>query len=370
MIDWDGLRDLHLAEYEGTYLNSPANGLPSMANEAFVADEISKFREAPGKYRTDFMANAIPAIKQQIADLTNARASEIALIPNFSIGINLFVQSLPTKTKVLLIEDDYPSITTPFQINDFDIVWTTFEKDHTIDLNKLEDALQKEKPDYLALSHCQYLTGYLADLESIGALCKANDCRLIVDATQSFGAISINVQKCNISVLGASCYKWALAGFGNGFLYINEQVLAENIPKSAGFNSYPSQDGKSEYIPSIKSYEPGHQDHVAFHRLGFALQTIKELNQDFIHLRITELMDSLIEQLAEGEIPIVGDFYNENRLGILVIKGKKGLTKHLAHKGIEVSERGGNIRIGLHYYNNEEDVDAFVSEVKSFTPSP
>ena len=369
MIDWDGLRELHLGEYEGTYLNSPANGLTSLANEAFVSNEIAKYREAPGRYRADFMTNAIPAIKQPVAELVNAKPTEIALIPNFSIGLNLFVQSLPAMTKVLLIEEDYPSLTTPFEINDFDVVWTTFEKDKTLDIGKLEAIIKKNTPDYFAISHCQYLTGYLTDLESIGALCKQHNCKLIVDATQSFGAVSIDVQKYNISVLGASCYKWALAGFGNGFLYINEDTLAANTPKAAGYNSFDWINGQSEYTPSIKSYEPGHHDHIAFHRLGFALQTIKELNQDFIHLRITEHMDYLTEQLAEAGIPILGEFYDENRLGILAISNQKGLVSHLASKQIEVSERAGNVRIGMHYYNNEEDVDLFVKEVKLFTPS-
>jgi selenocysteine lyase/cysteine desulfurase len=77
-------------------------------------------------------------------------------------------------------------------------------------------------------------------------------------------------------------------------------------------------------------------------------------------------MDYLIERLEQAQIPIVGDFYDENRLGILVIRGKQGLLQHLVSKDIEVSERGGNIRIGLHYYNNEKDVDVFVREVSIF----
>lgn len=366
MINWEELRDEHLENYTGVYLNSPANGIPSLATEAFVAAEILKFRETPGQYRTNFISTAIPAIKQQVADLLSAKTSEVALIQNFSIGLNLFVQSLPAKTKILLIEHDYPSLTTPFVINDFEVTWTTFEDDHTLNLTKIEEAIKRHKPAFFALSHCQYLTGYLADLDSIGAICKQYSCKLIVDATQSFGSISIDVKKCNISILGASCYKWVLAGFGNGFLYINENTLNTYPPKSAGYNSYLWEDGIAIYRPSIRSYEPGHHDHVAFHRLGFALQTIKEIGQDFIYLRITELMDYLIEQLEQAQIPVVGDFYDENRLGILVIKSKGGLFQHLVSKDIEVSERGGNIRIGLHYYNDEKDVDVFVREVSIF----
>ena len=136
MINWEELRDEHLENYTGVYLNSPANGIPSLATEAFVAAEVLKFRETPGQYRTNFISTAIPAIKQQVADLLSAKTSEVALIQNFSIGLNLFVQSLPAKTKILLIEHDYPSLTTPFVINDFEVIWTTFEDDHTLDLTK------------------------------------------------------------------------------------------------------------------------------------------------------------------------------------------------------------------------------------------
>ena len=370
MINQAELRSQHLVNYTGIYLNSPANGIPSLANEKFVAAEIAKFREAPASYRLDFMTQAVPAIKKQVAGLINGSISEVALIPNFSIGLNLFINSLPSETKVLLIEDDYPSLTIPFQVNELDVLWTTFEEDHTLDLAKIEATIKEHRPAFFALSHCQYLTGYLADLESIGAICKQYDCKLIVDATQSFGAMEIDVQKCQVSVLGASCYKWALAGFGNGFLYVSEDTLNTYPPKSAGYNSFLWTNGLPAYLPSIKSYEPGHHDHTAFHRLGFALQTITELGQDFIHLRITELMDYLIQQLQESKIPTIGDFYDENRLGILTIPSKEGLFQHLLSQGIEASERGGNIRIGLHYYNNEEDVDVFVKELKRFTPSP
>ena len=221
-------------------------------------------------------------------------------------------------------------------------------------------------PSFFALSHCQYLSGYLADLESIGALCSEHNCKLIVDATQSFGAITIDVLKCNISVLGASCYKWALAGFGNGFMYINQKTLDTYPPKTVGFNSFISNEESAEYIPGMRSYEPGHHDHVAFHKLGFALQTIKELNQDIIHTRIVELMNYLVDQSDEAGIKLAYDFLDENRLGILVLPSKPGLLKHLQQHHVEVSERGGNVRLGLHYYNNEEDIDAFVKAISQF----
>ena len=65
-------------------------------------------------------------------------------------------------------------------------------------------------------------------------------------------------------------------------------------------------------------------------------------------------MDYLLDPLADASIPIIGDFYDENRLGILILSGSKGLANHLVSRGIDYSERAGNLRIALHYYNNKQ----------------
>lgn len=366
MIDWNAIRQDHLGNTEVTYLNSPANGIISNKNIQNEIAENEKYLANPGKYRLNFMLETMPAIKQQLAILMNAESSNIALIQNFSIGINFFVSSLPKNTKVALIKDDYPSLQMPFQVQKLNTCWFCFEADKTIDLEKLEDFILREKPTILAISHCQWLTGYLADLESIGAICKQHDCLFLVDATQSFGAIEIDVKKCNINVLGASCYKWALAGFGNGFLYVNESVLERYSPVTAGFGSYFWDTGSPVYRPSIKSYEPGHHDHAAFHRLHFALSSINKLGIDSTNAKINELMDSLLDALADTEVEVIGDFLNENRLGIVSIKSKPNLFKHLVSNNIEVSERGGNIRLGMHIYNNHDDVRQFINSYRLF----
>lgn len=365
MINWDEIRNEHTKPIEGTYLNSPANGLLSYKTVAYNQQETAAFLSNPGKYRMDFMLQTLPRIKQQIAELINASKDSIALVQNFSIGLNFFVSSIPSSSKIGLLKNDYPSLTKPFEVRKCQISWLNFEEDLTLDLAKVERLIVENKLDIFAISHCQWLTGYLADIESIGAICKQHNCLFLVDGTQSFGAISIDVTKCNIDILSASCYKWPLAGYGNGFIYLNSKVLTNYPPQVAGFNSFNWQEGQAVYQPGIKSYEPGHHDHDAFNRLEFALQKMNEIGIENIQTKINELMDYLIEQLQQQSIEIVGNFANENRLGIISIASKPNLFKHLLGQNIEVSERGGNIRLGVHYYNNNEDIDLFIKAILS-----
>ncbi len=364
-MNWNDLRLNHVANIQGSgvYLNSPANGIPSSVTLDHVAGEAKKFTANPWDYRMDFMFKTVPAIKDQVGRLINSSSSDIALVQNFSVGINFFVNSLPKDTKVVLFNSDYPSLNMPFEQGNFKLHYLDFEPDSTLDLVKLETLVKEVKPEILAISHCQWLTGFLCDLETIGNICNNYNCTFVVDATQSFGAISIDVAKCNIDLLGASCYKWSLAGFGNGFIYASEECLTRFPVKTAGFNSNSWNGNIPEFIPGIKCFEPGHHDHDAFNRMHFALSQIEEIGQDNIHTRINELMDYLTDRLEQNEVVVVGDFHQENRLGIISIASKPGLFEHLANNKIETSERGGNIRLGVHYYNNEDDIDRFIDAI-------
>jgi selenocysteine lyase/cysteine desulfurase len=45
------------------------------------------------------------------------------------------------------------------------------------------------------------------------------------------------------------------------------------------------------------------------------------------------------------------------------------LTKELMERGIVTSHRAGNIRASFHFYNNDEDVDTFISAMTDLRPS-
>jgi cysteine desulfurase / selenocysteine lyase len=50
----------------------------------------------------------------------------------------------------------------------------------------------------LSISAVQYLSGFKADLEAIGGICRRNNLFFVVDGIQGLGAADINVQACNI----------------------------------------------------------------------------------------------------------------------------------------------------------------------------
>jgi selenocysteine lyase/cysteine desulfurase len=89
-------------------------------------------------------------------------------------------------------------------------------------------------------SHVNYLSGVRLNLEALAALCKARDMLCCVNATQSFGALPIDVS-CGVDMLFGTGLKWAQAGFGTGFVYIRQQLVDRlGLPKLTGWLSVPN----------------------------------------------------------------------------------------------------------------------------------
>lgn len=80
--------------------------------------------------------------------------------------------------------------------------------DDAIDLNALEMLIKSNpKISYLAVVHHETTTGLLNNVASIGAICKRNNIKMIVDAMSSFAAIPIDMDEMNIHYLAASSNK-------------------------------------------------------------------------------------------------------------------------------------------------------------------
>src|SRR5690625_3774732 len=62
-------------------------------------------------------------IRHIVAKFLDAPSSNTALIPSFSYGMNAVVQSLTGTERILLYEQDYPSLINPFKVNNFAISW-------------------------------------------------------------------------------------------------------------------------------------------------------------------------------------------------------------------------------------------------------
>ncbi len=85
------------------------------------------------------------------------------------------------------------------------------------------------------MSHVQFSNGCRLDLEAFGRL-KAGR-RLVVSASQSAGALPIDVKRSGVDALACSGHKWLCAGYGAGFVYVSRSCSTAIPPREIGWMS-------------------------------------------------------------------------------------------------------------------------------------
>jgi cysteine desulfurase/selenocysteine lyase len=350
------------------YLNTAACGLVTpatleAANKLYAAFDINSSTRSE-----EWRMHEEGRIRQTIANFISAPVEHVAMVPNFSWAMNAVVQSLKGTERVLLYKHDYPSLLEPFRINKFDICWVDAEDGFHMDMAAIRDAIKNNTVDIVALSHVQWTSGYQIDIKEIGDLCKDFGVRFIVDATQSLGAAEITLPELHIDVFAASNYKWMNAAFGTGILYLSENFLAHYPPVVGGNNSYKLIGAEMKQVPSAHSYEPGHPNMYGLTVLEAAIHQKQMLGIQHIVAHNRALTQQLLTGIQNTPIRILGDYTLAHRSPIIFLADEYGLGEHIKRHNIVVTHRNDYLRVSMHYYNTEEDVQAFVDCVAAFKP--
>ena len=72
----------------------------------------------------------------------------------------------------------------------------------------------------VAVPHCHWTDGTWVDLVKVGARAREVGAVLAVDATQSLGALPLNVAEVQPDYLVAAGYKWLMGPYSQGYLYV------------------------------------------------------------------------------------------------------------------------------------------------------
>ncbi len=310
-------------------------------------------------------------VRAKAAKFINADPSEIAFVPNTSHAMNLAADLLAGKGKVLSDTSEFPASTLPWLWRKSKMVWQKPEKDGTLPLAKMKKLL---KPDVRTIvsSFIQYGTGFRQDMKGLGEIKSGR--YLVVNATQGFGAFPIDVQKWKADFLTANSFKWFLAGYGGGILYVRKKWLKNRKlkPLSVGWRSVKNPEAMDnralDLKPEASRYECGSPDFPAIFAMGAAFDYFNSIGMERVGNRILELTDFAIEKLEKAGFEVISPRAREHRSGILIFNAPhpEKLWKKLLADKIYVSVRGGRMRIAPHFYNSFEEIETFVRKAAAY----
>ncbi|TKD66702.1 aminotransferase class V-fold PLP-dependent enzyme [Flavobacterium sp. ASW18X] len=344
----------------GIYANTAATG--PMFEDLYdwrQDKDLDLFLKASSYYNSS--VKIVEETRMSLKRFFNCEDKDVALIPNFSWGINSLLSALNTKQHILCLEDDYPSLIWPLQGSEHRL--TAMPITATIEEDIINTVKQKEIT-LLAVSITQWLSGLLLQPSFFAGL-KAiyPELIIVVDATQYCGMFPLDFKASKIDVVIASGYKWMLGGYGNGFMLFSDAVKLQLNPTMVGFGSVSGDSSKKNKIPFYKHFEPGHLDALSFGSLGQGIQLMEELGVSAIYEQNSKLSAYAKETFTA--LGALDELVAERRTHstIFRLKGGETLFNALAGHDIAVALREGYVRVSFHFYNTRTDVDAIAGVI-------
>lgn len=359
------------------YFNHAATGpLSTRVLKAINEHLAGRSGGAIDTYRTDL--RIVVACRSAVQRLINAESADrIAFALNTSDAVNVVASGLPWKTgdRIVLNDAEFPANVHPYyhlkkRGVEIDIIPALDER---ITPDMIERAITP-RTRVVALSAVQFLSGFRADLASIGDICRRKKIWFVVDGIQAIGALKIDVQKMKIDALASGSQKWQMAPHGTGFLYVTQEIQDAIAPAHVGWLSVaePWQFFKIDQplAATARRYEGGTLNLPGIIGMNTALETLLEFGIDAIESHILALTDILIEQLRSiDEFELITPTDQEERSGIVTVRPKGKLNpdsmfQYLTERRVDISLREGKLRFSPHFYNTQEEISAVIDILK------
>lgn len=359
------------------YLNCAYMGpLPRAAREAGQAAMARKSRpwEIPP---SDFFEPA-ETTRALFAKLIGAAAGDVALVPSASYGLAVAAANvrLEPGEAILLLAEQFPSNV---------LVWREKAAEAGADIITVarpenDDwtgaVLERLEPrvKVLALPHCHWTDGGLLDLEEIAAAARRNGAAVVIDGTQSLGALPFDVAKIQPDFLAAAAYKWLLGPYSTGFLYVaprhqEGKPIEHNWVVRAGAEDFTALvEYRDDFAPGARRFDQGERAGMQLLPVSIAsLELLLGWGIENIQATLAEKTAAIAAGAAELGIKSAPRNRRAGHFaGLRFTGGIPGdLAEKLAAAKVHVSVRGSSLRVTPHLYNTDEEADRLLAVLRT-----
>lgn len=342
------------------------------AGIAGLARKAHPWELTPDKFFTgsdEFRATA--------AQLMNCSADDIAIVPSASYGISSAARNVPLSKgqSVLVLAEQFPSHYYPWQRRAEEVGATlkvvAWPEDNDWTAAVL-NALTSEVA-VAALPHVQWTSGGRLDLIRIGQACRKNGSALVLDLTQSLGALPFDVNQVQPDFAVAASYKWLLGPYSVGLLYVAPKwqggiPLDENWIVRANSQDFSSLIlYENDYDRGARRFDMGERSNFAL--LPAAVRAMKQLLEWGVP-NISEASGAINRQIASAAAELGFSSPPEHLRGphYLCLRRKDSIPRELpnllAREKVFVSVRGTSIRVAPNVYNSAADAERLISCLK------
>jgi cysteine desulfurase/selenocysteine lyase len=355
--DWAEVRSHFPALHRWTFLNTASFGqLP----DAAVAACACHFAHRDELACHDFVSwfDDADRLRGLLGQLIHAPADSIAFAANAAAALAVLLHGIDWRPgdRVVTLAGEFPLLPyAAYALARYGVeaVETSWER-----LPDLLSGLTR----LVLVSTVNYTTGFAPPLDELAGELRRREILWFLDATQSLGALPLDVARLQPTMLAADGYKWLLCPNGAAFFHVPAEVRAWLRPNAVGWRSDRGwrdvdrlHHGAPRLPESAERYEAGMLAFPLLYAMEASVRMIVELGPEVIAQRVLSLAAAVRETVRRP-----GGIADEQASGIVAARfpshDASALARTLAGEGILVAARHGYVRISPHFYNNEDDI--------------
>ncbi len=305
---------------------------------------------------------------------------------NASDSLNMIIQGLAEKgDHVITTMLEHNSVLRPLHhlsmAGIIEVDHLPFNNQGFINPDDIKKAIKKNTR-MVVINHCSNVIGTIQPIAEIGKICRKAGVFLIVDASQSAGAMPIDVKAMNIDVLVFTGHKCLMGPTGIGGSYVEEHVPV----KSTRFGGTGVRSAQKTHLDEFPyRLECGTLNLLGVAGLNAGVNWLNEQGIENVHLKEMQLWDKLrkgIQNIGNVTTYCAESIENHNPVLSFNIKGfdsgdvgmmldvdyniacRTGLhCAPLVHEGLGTDKIHGSVRLSLGAFNTEQQVETAIEAV-------
>jgi len=356
--------------------------IPRVVEQAGV-EGVRRKRDPTSISALDFYEAGAEA-RKLFAGLVNAEGPErIALLPGAAYGVAVAARNLPVSAgqNIVLTHEQFPGNV---------YAWRRIAAERGAEVRvatpppagpgrgrawneRLLESID-DSTAVVAVPHVHWTDGTRFDLAAIGRRCRESGAALVVDATQSVGALPFDVREIRPDALIVATYKWLLGPYSYGLGYYSSR-LDGGVPLEETWIGREDSEDFQHLVDYRDTYQPGAARYDVSEYSNFALlpmvvaalRLVAEWRPERIQAYCEALTEVPLREAAELGFTVEDAGWRGAHLfGLRMPPGLDlvGLRNALARRHVVASLRGSALRLSPNVYNDAGDLDALLEGLR------
>jgi len=359
------------------YLN--CGYMSPLARQVLVAmHDGAKLKSRPWAYTAPDFFTYPEALRGRFASVLGCAADDVAIVPSASYGLAIAARniSLAAGQDIVLLAEQFPSNVYAWRARAqaAGARVLTVERDADRDWTPaVLDAIGSDT-GVVAVPNCHWADGAVIDLVAVGAACRRQGAALVLDLTQSLGAMPFDIEKVQPDFVVAAAYKWLFGPYGSGLLYAapkhhgGEPIEYTWLNRARAEDFARLVDYRDDYQTGARRFDMGEKSNPPL-LMGAAagIDLVLEWGIERIAATLAAKTDVIaVEARRIGLRVLERPLRAPHFVGLGFPAGTPaGLVERLAQASVFASLRGDSLRVTPHLYNDEHDIDALLSVLRS-----